>query len=214
MSFSPWRIRMGANWPRAPASRQGMLIRTLIATLLVLTASGAFAILDQNANQQSDIWESAFSAIALNASVDTDKDGFSNLQESIAGTNPLDANSKPTLQIAFAGVDISVGWPSVPGKRYTFASNDTFDPVTWQTAATLDGTGAGLALLFANSEGQHFFRLQVQDLDTDADGLTDTEEYTLGFNPNSAHTDRYDQTDMQRVSRRLEFRKHDHGGGA
>ncbi|HJT81988.1 MAG TPA: DUF1800 family protein [Chthoniobacterales bacterium] len=177
-----------------------MFVRTLIVTLIFLTGSGALAILDQNANQQSDIWETAFGAVALNPSLDTDRDGFNNLQESIAGTNPLDANSAPKLEIAIAGADISAGWSSILGKRYTFWSNDTFDPATWQMTATLDGTGAGLAMLLVNSEGQYFFRLQVQDLDSDTDGLTDAEEYTLGFNPNSSHTERYDQTDLQRVN--------------
>ena len=177
-----------------------MFGRTLIATFALLTASGAFAILDQNANQQSDIWEASFGAIALNPSLDTDKDGFTNLQESVAGTNPLDATSAPKLQIAIAGLDVTVDWSSILGKRYTLSFNDTFDPATWQTAAIFNGTGAGLAMLFANSAGQQFFRLQVQDLDTDTDGLTDAEEFTLGFNPNSSHTERYDQADFQRVN--------------
>src|SRR4051812_4331699 len=107
MSFSPWRIRLGGVWPRRLLSHHAMFGRTLIATAILLTASGAFAILDQNANQQSDIWESLFGAVALSPSLDTDKDGFTNLQESIAGTNPLDPNSTPKLQIEFVGVDVS-----------------------------------------------------------------------------------------------------------
>jgi len=177
-----------------------MAVRILIAALACLISSGAFAILDQNANQQSDIWESAFGAIALSPSLDTDKDGFTNLQESIAGTNPLDANSAPKLLIEVAGIDLSTGWSSILGKRYTVSSNGTLNPAGWQPAATLDGTGAALALLFANSGGLQFFRLQVQDVDTDSDGLTDAEEYAIGFNPTTSHTDRFDQTDFQRVN--------------
>lgn len=166
----------------------------------IVLARPAMAILDLNGNQQSDIWEATFGAIALSPSLDTDKDGFTNLQESIAGTNPLDANSKPQLQIETAATEVSTGWSSVLGKRYTLFSNPGLDPAGWQPGATLDGTGAGLALLFQNTPGLHFFRLQVQDIDTDSDGLTDAEEYAIGFNPTTSHTDRYDQTDLQRVT--------------
>ena len=126
-----------------------MLVRTVIATATVvcLTASGAFAIHDQNGNQQSDIWEAVFGAIALNPSVDSDKDGFTNLQESIAGTNPLDPNSTPKLLIEVSGAELSTAWSSILGKRYTITTNGDFDPADWQPAATLDGTGAGMALV-------------------------------------------------------------------
>jgi uncharacterized protein (DUF1800 family) len=175
-------------------------LQIVAIAFLALMTSTSFAILDQNNNQQSDIWESLFGAIGLNPSVDTDGDGFSNLQEAIAGTNPLDANSAPTLQIQVAGVNAITTWGSVLGKRYTISANDSFDPAAWQPIAAVDGTGAPLALQLAISQSLQFFRLQVQDIDSDNDGLTDAEEFAIGFDPTSAHTQRYDQTDFQRVS--------------
>src|SRR3954471_16082697 len=178
-----------------------MLRRPGIAICALLFLSGAaFAILDQNANQQSDIWEAIYGAIALNPSVDTDHDEFTNLQESIAGTNPLDANSAPTLQITTIGINASTTWSSLLGKQYTLSTNSVIDPAGWQPVITLSGTGAGMSALFPLSQIQQFFRLNVQDLDTDSDGLTDAEEFAIGFNPTTSHTDRYDQTDIQRVS--------------
>ncbi len=178
-----------------------MLRRPGIAICALLFSSGAvFAILDQNANQQSDIWEAIYGAIALNPSVDTDHDGFTNLQESIAGTNPLDANSAPTLQITTIGINASTTWSSLLGKQYTLSTNSVIDPAGWQPVITLSGTGAGMSALFPLSQIQQFFRLNVQDLDTDSDRLTDAEEFAIGFNPTTSHTDRYDQTDIQRVS--------------
>ncbi|HEY4282731.1 MAG TPA: DUF1800 family protein [Chthoniobacterales bacterium] len=170
------------------------------AGCVFLTASSALAILDQNNNQQSDIWESLFGAVALNPNLDSDGDGFSNLQESIAGTNPLNANSTPTQQLTINGATASVGWTSVPGKKYIVQTNNTLSAPEWQPAATLIGTGTAVMLDFPVSDLPQFFRLQVQDLDTDTDGLTDSEELAIGFDPATAHTQRYDQTDFQRVS--------------
>ena len=46
------------------------------------------AALDQNGNQQSDVWEIHYGATALSATGDADQDGFTNAMESAAGTNP------------------------------------------------------------------------------------------------------------------------------
>jgi hypothetical protein len=45
-----------------------------------------------------------------------------------------------------------------------------------------------------------FFRLAVDDVDSDGDGLNDYEERVLGLDPRSTHSERFQQTDMQRVS--------------
>ena len=167
---------------------------------LCFYASSSFGILDQNNNQQSDIWETIFGAIALNPSLDTDGDGATNLQEAIAGTNPLDPKSFSKLDLAIDLSGAITSWASVAGKRYQLFSNNSLDSAGWQLANTLDGTGANLALVFPISPIAQFFRLQIQDLDTDADGLSDAEEFSIGFDPTSAHSERNDQTDFQRVS--------------
>ena len=172
----------------------------LSVALLLLVQSRVFPILDQNGNQQSDIWESIFGAIALSPSADTDGDGFTNLQEAMAGTNPLDPNSYPKLSITINGAAVSTTWASILGKRYQLFSNDSLDQANWQPGALIDGSGSSLAVIFPITQAQTFFHLQVQDVDSDSDGLTDSEEYSLGFNPKSAHTERYDQTDFQRVN--------------
>jgi uncharacterized protein (DUF1800 family) len=172
----------------------------LIVTVVVFAASTASAILDQNNNQQSDIWESLFGAIALNPSIDTDQDGFTNLQEAVAGTNPLDANSKPTMQIEIVGASATTTWSSIPGKRYTVSTNGALDSAGWQPVVIVTGIGAPVALQFSIVQPSEFFRLEVQDIDTDSDGLTDAEELAIGFDLTTARTQRYDQTDLQRVS--------------
>src|SRR2546421_6674848 len=120
----------------------------LFAALLLSGTTRTPAVLDQNGNQQSDIWESMFGAIALNPSLDADGDGFTNLQEAIAGTNPLDPNSHPRFDISISGSSAATNWASIAGKRYQIFSNATLDPATWQLGAIVDGTGANLAMFF------------------------------------------------------------------
>ncbi|MDB6074040.1 MAG: hypothetical protein JWO89_1680, partial [Verrucomicrobiaceae bacterium] len=70
------------------------------AFLLGLMASSLQAQLDQNTNQQSDIWEMYYSVQGLVPGADTDHDGFTNAMESIGGTNPLDPLSYPRTELS------------------------------------------------------------------------------------------------------------------
>jgi len=45
-------------------------------------------MIDLNGNGISDVWEWVYGANNVNPNADPDGDGFSNLQEAIAGTNP------------------------------------------------------------------------------------------------------------------------------
>ena len=57
--------------------------------ILILGASSLRAQkIDLNVNGMSDVWESLYGATGLSPAADADGDGMSNLQESIAGTDP------------------------------------------------------------------------------------------------------------------------------
>ena len=58
-------------------------------------------MVDLNGNGMSDVWEWVYSAYGINPNSDSDGDGFSNLQEAIAGTNPFDSNSYPHIPSCF-----------------------------------------------------------------------------------------------------------------
>ncbi|MDZ4286404.1 MAG: DUF1800 family protein [Prosthecobacter sp.] len=162
-----------------------------------LTASAA---LDQNGNQQSDIWEAKFSALGLPEAGDFDSDGFTNRQESLAGTDPRSPYSRPGLGIEVIGGQVQPFWSSLTGKSYQLLGNASLDPAGWQVIGTMDGSDAELGALFSLNGTYRFFRLQVLDLDTDGDGLSNWEEASLGFDPATDHTQRFDQTDFQRVN--------------
>ncbi len=157
------------------------------AAVLFSFPPGARAVIDQNGNGISDIWEMVYGASGLNPFADDDGDGFTNYQEAIAGTNPRDPNSKPPVpQLAIANGAITVSWNSVAGKAYRVQTSDTVDAAALWTnlGGPLLGDGTVLSATFGVASGaKKFFRITVSDMDSDGDGVTDWEERALGFDP-------------------------------
>lgn len=171
-----------------------------LALLLCAAAAPTFAALDTNNNQLPDLWEVQWGALGLSAAMDSDGDGFSNAQEAVAGTHPLSALSKPALALVPGAAQVSVQWPSLPGKRYTVLAAPALN-APWESLGVAEGTGTALALDFPVAQAQaQFFRLRVADFDSDGDTLSDWEELQLGWDRFSAHTERYDQMDAARAS--------------
>ncbi len=156
--------------------------------------------LDLNNNQMSDIWEMIFNAQNLSANADDDRDGFTNFQESLAATDPLNPLSHPSLNIMSpAANSIATSWPSAVGKLYDLQVSNNL--VAWQSSATFVGDGSvQSALSQLSGQLSLFFRISISDQVSENPQLTNWEKLILGFDPSSAHTDRYDQTDLQRIT--------------
>ncbi|MEQ1752198.1 MAG: thrombospondin type 3 repeat-containing protein, partial [Prosthecobacter sp.] len=155
---------------------------TLLISLCLTLAAHA---LDQNSNQQSDIWEIQYGALSLTAIADTDHDGFTNAMESIAGTNPLDSNSYPKLGMA-AGLpgQVDLMWPSEIGKSYGIYGSPDLNAANFTLLGSVMGDGAAMIeSLTTGNNARYFFKLEPIDVDSDGDGLTDWEENKIGFNP-------------------------------
>jgi hypothetical protein len=170
-----------------------MLLRHLTVSTLLAALPAAWAI-DQNNNQQSDVWELASGASGSPAAADADGDGFTNATESLAGTNPLSALDFPAFELDAAGPDaLRFHWQAVPGKAYALlASSDLsaqgrltipLEPVT-ETGGTAEW------LLSGQDFSRRFYQLSVTDVDSDGDGFTYAEERLLGFDPERTRTER------------------------
>jgi uncharacterized protein (DUF1800 family) len=170
----------------------------LILSVAILEAHAVG--LDRNQNGLNDAWEMLFQGHSLAANEDSDGDGFSNLAESLAGTDPLDPSSFPSLQLAPDSQGHTLfSWRRIPGKHYRILASSSLFGGTWTEETTVNGDNS----LPVGDAPYRFFRLTVDDVDSDGDGLTDYEEHVLGLDPNSAHSERFVQTDMQRVNTAL-----------
>ena len=170
-------------------------------SLLLLGLPSARA-LDANGNGLNDIWELVYGASGLLQNEDTDGDGVSNRVESNAGTNPFDAGSRPTLQaLPWSPAQLQLAYPRFAGKRYRLESKTDLAQPTWtpeNVEVSPDGTVANY--LLPKTGPQKFWRLVIDDLDTDGDGYLDAEERWLGFDPNTTRSERSDQTDQTRIA--------------
>ena len=133
-----------------------------------------------------DVWSARYGARGLAAGEDSDGDGLTNGEEAKAGTdprNPLDMFAVDTLDVA-ADVDVEV--PAQPGKRYRlFCAPAPTGP--WSMVG-LAVVANGPRVVFHDSSaatGKKFYRVGVEDVDLDGDGVTDWAEHQLGFDPAS-----------------------------
>ncbi len=155
-----------------------------------LAARGA--MIDQNYNGLSDVWEMVFHATGLDPNADTDGDGFTNAQEAAAGTDPRDpASHPPTVAATVSGASITLTWATVAGKQYRVQTSPTLGAgAVWTfIGSPYYGTGNALGAVFGITAGQsQYFRVQVNDVDSDNDGVNDWEELQLGYDPFRADT--------------------------
>ena len=103
----------------------------------------------------------------LTTTGDFDKDGVSNLDEDIAGTNPLDSASQFGILSFTKNPNGSIGirFPSVPGRTYTLRSSANL--TSWINeddagVVSVAGTGTELTLVDLNPTGERkFYKIEV-----------------------------------------------------
>ena len=185
-----------------------------ICSLLGLSTFSVHAILDTNDNGLSDVWERAYNNGALfdtsfNLQADPDSDGWTNALEAIAGTDPFDANSpdgfvRPVISripavlgdIDESGVPeiitpdaFTLTWQTIAGKQYGLLySPNLIEWLAVEPAFIGTGTVLEYGIPFPDSD-KLFWRVTIEDVDSDGDGLTDAEECALGTNPLLADSD-------------------------
>jgi uncharacterized protein (DUF1800 family) len=138
---------------------------------------------DFNGNGLPDAWEMWSGNFALAGNQDNDGDGMTNVNESLAGTNPFDPNSRLWVECQSVGATAVVTWPAVAHKSHKL----------WQTANLTQWTAApGAATQAGNvmtqtvstvGTNRDFFRAAVGNLDSDGDGISDWSEALIGSNP-------------------------------
>lgn len=151
------------------------------------------AIHDLDGDGLSDAWLLWSGGRPRLANADDDGDGMTNAQESAAGTNPDDANSKLVLTAKPEGDDLRLSWTDLPYKAHAI---DTSMLLTgWSAANGLISTVSGgqrhvvLADVITPSTPKNFYRARISPLDTDGDGVEDwTEVHVTGSSPTAANS--------------------------
>ena len=144
-------------------------------------------------------------ALSLAATADHDHDGYSNAIESLAGTNPLDPASYPSLDVASGPPgQLQLSWSGEFGKKYSLFRSLDLSGGNGSVLDTFTGDGTTMMEVVDTSGPRGFFTLLISDLDSDLDGLTDWEEAAMGFDPTLSHTDRNDTADLTRVQTTLQ----------
>ncbi len=123
---------------------------------------------------------------------DTDADGLTNQAELSAGTDPFKATSRlGTSALTADAATVSMTFPSIKGKLYRVEFTTTLNaPASWsafQPAVQVMGNDASRTLVAPKVPGA-FYRIAVQDVDTDGDNVSDWAEIVVDFDPDDSHS--------------------------
>jgi uncharacterized protein (DUF1800 family) len=168
-------------------------IFALLLAFSVVAAPGQQLSIDQ---LSKNVWKRIYNATQADdpqwLAADDDGDGLTNGEEIAAGTDPFSPGS--SLQITDTTVSgglVHFTFPTLKGKFYTLQkSTNISNPASWTAVvpvAQVKGTNND-ATLDAPYAVNTFFRVLVQDVDTDGDGVSDWAEMKLGLDPNSTQS--------------------------
>jgi len=181
-------------------------------------------MIDTNYNGLSDLWEQQFNngdllTETFDPDADSDSDGWTNVQEAAAGTNPFNSNPPDGLirpeivhvpavygeengqPVITTPEAVTVTWPVIPGKQYTLQLSVDLSPESWiNVGESFIANGNTPTYGFPTAEAANcFWRVATSDVDTDGDELTDAEEHQIGSNPDLLDSDGDGLTDSEEV---------------
>lgn len=194
----------GASRPLFLSAAACLVAAPSLQALIDINENGASDLWERNYNDGN-----LYSTFDPNA--DPDGDGWTNEIEAISGTDPGDGNppdgflhpeiihhpavyESPEEEgdppILSSPEIISINWLTLAGKQYTLFSSPDLSPGSWtQIDQPRTGSGSilGASIPLTQPDGsipdKLFWRVNITELDSDSDGLSDFEEYLAGTDP-------------------------------
>jgi hypothetical protein len=122
-------------------------------------------ISDTDSDGIPDEWENAFGLDLrdpTDAQKDKDNDGFTNLQEYLAGTNPTDPGSFLKVTGTVVANDLHLGFSAVSGKTYRIDYRDDLIGAQWQLLRTITNAIGTVDVMDNTPRGaQRFYRIVI-----------------------------------------------------
>lgn len=185
--------------PRVSRSLPGLACTAALGLLAAAPATAATDFFSTAPGQGAadglcDVWQQLHGAWGLAPTGDEDNDGCSNLNESIAGTNPFDPGDCPKVgDMASTGANLVFPFKSQRGKKYQVLESDVPVGGTWSLVSgstkvsTIDGANDSISIV-RPAGSKKFYKLEVLDHDSDGDGVPDWAEHKSGTNPALANS--------------------------
>ncbi len=124
----------------------------------------------------SDAWTLWAGGTPRAPMADDDGDGMTNLEESEAGTDPDDPNSRLDLRALRSGGDLVLDWPEIRGKAHVVEFSEAlggWGPAIGLPPATADHGRLSVTVPDAFGDNHGFYRTSVLPMDADGDGVDD-----------------------------------------
>lgn len=181
------------QWLSFPSARG--FIQRLSFGLIYLV--GIISVHADTASVTKAVWKMKFGVSEAQVAdvtwlaADTDKDGVINSDEISAGTNPFDPGSVVKItDITATDTHVSMTFPVEKGKQYVVQGSSNLTGFSsLNPPVTLVVTSNSPSQTLTAPKGSNkFFRILVQDTDSDGDGVSDWAERAVGYNPNSANS--------------------------
>jgi hypothetical protein len=165
----------------------------LLGLVLLFSVGAVRGGTDYNNDGLCDVWQQVYDAWDLLPGEDTDGDGCSNWVESLAGTDPRNPRDCVRFgNMSLAGNTVVFQFKAQAGKRYdvTESSSPTgvFTAVAGSAITPSEDKANETIVVNRQANQLRFYRLRVQDVDSDGDGLADWAEMKMGTDPLESHS--------------------------